>query len=76
VELPFRDRAAAGRALGDRLAQMHLVDPVVLALPRGGLAQPEVFGAIGRFYVDFHQLSDEEVVRTLASQAEVSIPAQ
>jgi putative phosphoribosyl transferase len=40
------------------------------------LAQPEVFGAIGRFYVDFHQLSDEEVVRALASQAEVSIPAQ
>jgi putative phosphoribosyl transferase len=221
VELPFRDRAAAGRALGDRLAQMHLVDPVVLSLPRGGvplglevaralnapldlllvrkigvpyqrelavaavmdgaapvivvdeairleagvaqsyieqqartelaeierrrrvylggraplpvagktavivddgiatgttvraaikglrqrqparlvlavpvappdtvdtlrgevddllcLAQPEVFGAIGRFYVDFHQLSDEEVVRALASQAEVSIPAQ
>jgi putative phosphoribosyl transferase len=29
------------------------------------LAQPEIFGAIGLFYVDFHQLSDEEVVRAL-----------
>jgi len=37
VELPFTDRAAAGRALGDRLARMQLVDPVVLALPRGGV---------------------------------------
>ncbi len=37
VELPFTDRAAAGRALGDRLARMRLVDPVVLALPRGGV---------------------------------------
>ncbi len=30
------------------------------------LAQPEVFGAIGLFYVDFHQLSDDEVMRALA----------
>jgi predicted phosphoribosyltransferase len=30
------------------------------------LAQPEIFGAIGRFYADFHQLSDDEVVRALA----------
>jgi len=221
VELPFTDRAAAGRALGDRLARMHLVDPVVLALPRGGvpvgaevaralnapldlllvrkigvpyqrelavaavmdgaapvvvidepiraeagvtriyieqqarielaeierrrrvylggraplpvagksaivvddgiatgttvraaiqglrqrqparlvlavpvappetvgrlraevddlvcLAQPQVFGAIGLFYVDFHQLSDEEVVRALSTEAHASTPAQ
>jgi len=33
------------------------------------LAQPEVFGAIGLFYVDFHQLSDEEVVRALNAAA-------
>jgi putative phosphoribosyl transferase len=30
------------------------------------LAQPEVFGAIGLFYADFHQLTDDEVVRALA----------
>ena len=30
------------------------------------LAQPEMFGAIGLFYIDFHQLSDDEVVRALA----------
>ena len=35
--LPFQDRVAAGRALGARLAAMRLADPVVLALPRGGV---------------------------------------
>ncbi|HEX5639685.1 MAG TPA: phosphoribosyltransferase family protein [Burkholderiaceae bacterium] len=35
--LPFQDRVAAGRALGVRLAAMGLADPVVLALPRGGV---------------------------------------
>src|SRR5262245_17417492 len=34
----FADRAAAGRALADELAKKQLVDPVVLALPRGGVA--------------------------------------
>jgi len=34
---PFENRTVAGRALGQRLAQMKLVDPVVLALPRGGV---------------------------------------
>ena len=34
----FRDRAEAGRLLADRLKDMALVDPVVLALPRGGVA--------------------------------------
>jgi putative phosphoribosyl transferase len=37
AHLPFADRAAAGRALGQRLASLHLADPVVLALPRGGV---------------------------------------
>ena len=36
-EMPFADRAAAGRALADRLVRMNLVDPIVLALPRGGV---------------------------------------
>jgi len=33
----FRDRADAGRQLGQRLRELRLVDPVVLALPRGGV---------------------------------------
>lgn len=34
---PFSDRAEAGRLLAGRLAGMGLVDPVILALPRGGV---------------------------------------
>jgi putative phosphoribosyl transferase len=33
----FRDRRDAGRQLADRLAEMSLVAPVVLGLPRGGI---------------------------------------
>ncbi len=33
----FADRAEAGRQLAPRLAAMRLADPVVLALPRGGV---------------------------------------
>jgi putative phosphoribosyl transferase len=33
----FADRAEAGRLLAERLAEMDLVDPLVLALPRGGV---------------------------------------
>lgn len=33
----FSDRTDAGRRLGQRLAAMELPDPVVLALPRGGV---------------------------------------
>jgi putative phosphoribosyl transferase len=33
----FMDRVEAGRQLGQRLATLKLVDPVVLALPRGGV---------------------------------------
>jgi predicted phosphoribosyltransferase len=33
----FRDRAEAGRALGRRLHEQQLDDPVVLGLPRGGV---------------------------------------
>jgi putative phosphoribosyl transferase len=35
--LIFADRAEAGALLADRLAGLGLVDPVVLALPRGGV---------------------------------------
>lgn len=34
---PFPDRMAAGKALARRLAQRQFADPVVLALPRGGV---------------------------------------
>ena len=37
AEITFRDRKAAGKALAQRLAGMNLADPVVLALPRGGV---------------------------------------
>jgi putative phosphoribosyl transferase len=33
----FADRTEAGRLLAQRLVSMHLVNPVVLALPRGGV---------------------------------------
>ncbi|MGD9507848.1 MAG: phosphoribosyltransferase [Geminicoccaceae bacterium] len=33
----FTDRADAGRQLAERLAELRLEDPVVLALPRGGV---------------------------------------
>ncbi len=34
----FSDRADAGRQLGERLARLDLPDPLVLGLPRGGVA--------------------------------------
>ncbi|WP_433336745.1 phosphoribosyltransferase [Spirillospora sp. CA-294931] len=37
VRLPFADRAEAGRVLAERLLPLGLDDPVVLALPRGGV---------------------------------------
>jgi putative phosphoribosyl transferase len=36
-EPPFEDRAAAGRLLADPVAALNLDDPLVLALPRGGV---------------------------------------
>lgn len=37
TELLFRDRVAAGRALGRRLTRLRDADAVVLGLPRGGV---------------------------------------
>jgi putative phosphoribosyl transferase len=34
----YRDRAAAGRALSEALADLHLDDPVVIGVARGGVA--------------------------------------
>src|SRR5581483_2576205 len=36
--VPFRDRADGGRRLGGRLRGRDLRDPLVLAIPRGGVA--------------------------------------
>ncbi|MBL8693654.1 MAG: phosphoribosyltransferase [Planctomycetes bacterium] len=35
--LPFTDRADAGRALAQRLMERRFADPIILALPRGGV---------------------------------------
>jgi putative phosphoribosyl transferase len=37
IQLPFADRASAGAALADELVALHYQDPVVFALPRGGV---------------------------------------
>jgi predicted phosphoribosyltransferase len=44
----FRDRPDAGRHLAERLAELALPDPIVLALPRGGVpVAAEVARALG-----------------------------
>lgn len=35
--LMFHDRYSAGRQLTERLAELHLTDPLILGLPRGGV---------------------------------------
>jgi putative phosphoribosyl transferase len=46
--LMFADRAEAGRLLAERLAGMGLADPLVLALPRGGVpVGAEIAGRLG-----------------------------
>ncbi|SEG07983.1 Predicted phosphoribosyltransferase [Thermomonospora echinospora] len=48
VRLPFVDRAEAGRVLGELLVPYDLEDPLVLALPRGGVpVAVEVAGRLG-----------------------------
>lgn len=47
-EQRFPDRRHAGRSLAARVAALHLVDPVVLALPRGGVpVAAELADAVG-----------------------------
>jgi len=77
----FRDRTEAGKRLAAEVAALALRDPVVLALPRGGvpvaelseladrvvcLDQPPHFEALGYHYGEFHQLRDAEVLDYLA----------
>jgi putative phosphoribosyl transferase len=48
MSLRFADRRDAGRRLAHALAALHLADPVVLALPRGGVpVAVEVARALG-----------------------------
>ncbi|MBA9004656.1 MULTISPECIES: phosphoribosyltransferase [Thermomonospora] len=48
VRLPFADRAEAGRVLGELLVPHELADPLILALPRGGVpVAAEVAGRLG-----------------------------
>ncbi len=48
MQEPFANRHAAGVALGAAVARLGLVDPVVLALPRGGVpVAAEVARALG-----------------------------
>jgi putative phosphoribosyl transferase len=41
MTIPFSNRAEAGRLLAPRIAALELVDPIVLALPRGGVPVAE-----------------------------------
>ena len=44
----FRNRSDAGRQLAERVAALHLLEPLVLALPRGGVpVAAEVASALG-----------------------------
>lgn len=71
MEKVFEDRVDAGRQLGARLSRMNLQDPVVLALPRGGVpVAAEVARAL-------HAPLDLVLVRKIGapSQPELAIAA-
>jgi putative phosphoribosyl transferase len=59
VRLPFTDRAEAGRVLAERVAPLALVDPVVLALPRGGV--PIAYEIARRLDVPFDVLVTRKI---------------
>ncbi|WP_298830107.1 phosphoribosyltransferase [uncultured Piscinibacter sp.] len=66
---PKRLVIAVPVAPGDTLAELRSeVDEIVC------LAQPEFFHAIGNHYVDFHQVSDDEVIAALDAAAAPSAP--
>jgi predicted phosphoribosyltransferase len=85
----FKDRHEAGRKLAWSLERFRSANPVVLALPAGGvpvgfvgeleaesdetvfLATPEPFYAVGLYYANFSQTSDEEVIELLSNAREV-----
>jgi putative phosphoribosyl transferase len=59
VRLPFTDRAEAGRVLAERVASLGLTDPVVLALPRGGV--PVAHEVASRLGVPFDVLVTRKI---------------
>jgi putative phosphoribosyl transferase len=59
IRLPFTDRAEAGRVLAGRVASLGLTDPVVLALPRGGV--PVAHEIAGRLGVPFDVLVTRKI---------------
>jgi predicted phosphoribosyltransferase len=59
IRLPFTDRAEAGRVLAERVAAMGLTDPVVLALPRGGV--PVAYEVARRLEVPFDVLVTRKI---------------
>src|SRR5438128_276245 len=79
----FRDRFDAGRRLAAKLQDYSGRDDVtVLALPRGGVpvadetvcaVTPEPFYAVGVWYENFSQTTDEEV-RDLLERAQREVP--
>lgn len=72
----FDDRADAGERLADLLAEHDIEADIVLAVPVGppdalteleydadeviAVESPPHFGAVGAFYRDFEQVSDQE----------------
>ncbi len=71
VRQPRRLVLAVPVAAPDSIAALRSeVDDIVC------LQQPAPFYAIGQFYADFHQLSDDEVIRLLAAPAEGSPPGE
>ncbi len=74
----YRDRREAGRELAKHLDAYRDKDALVLALPRGGVEvgyemaedvvcpmTPSPFRAIGVWYGNFEQTSDERVIELL-----------
>jgi putative phosphoribosyl transferase len=59
VRLPFTDRAEAGRILAERIAHLGLTDPLVLALPRGGV--PVAYEIAQRLGVPFDVLITRKI---------------
>lgn len=69
----FADRRSAGQALARVLAKKQLAAPRDCVEALAGevdevvcLAMPDPFFAIGVHYLDFHQMSDAEVVHLLS----------
>ena len=74
----FEDRVDAGRQLAKSLAAYRAQQPLILAIPRGGvplgragadalvcLSVESEFYGVGQFYRSFDQVEDQEVLTML-----------